>query len=50
MQYGRVSKQTTRKLLGLLKNLKKAIDRTGTTTVAGQMNFLRTIIRGGAPK
>ena len=37
-------------LLGLLKNLKKAIDRTRTTTVAGQMNFLRTILRGGSLK
>ena len=35
-------------LLGLLKNLKKAIDRTGTTTVAGQVNYVRTMLRGGA--
>ena len=34
-------------LLGFLKNFKKAIDGTGTTTVAGWINHLHTMLRGG---
>ena len=31
-------------LLGFLKNFRKAIDGTGTTAVAGRINYLRTIL------
>ena len=33
-------------LIALLKNFKKAIDRTGTTTVSGWINYLCTMLCG----
>ena len=34
--------------LALMKNLKTAVDSTGTTSAAGKINYLRTLLRGGA--
>ena len=32
----------------LLKNFKRAVDWTGTTTAAGNINYLRTLLHGEA--
>ena len=34
--------------LQLMKNFKRAVDRTGTTVTAGKINYLRTLLRGEA--
>ena len=34
--------------LQLMKNFKKAVDRTGTTAVSGEINYLRTMLLGKA--